>query len=220
MSDPGLSYLPRRQGRFRLQNAEMSPPHRSVSNPLCPILLALLLALTWAGRSNAQSPAPLRAVDPAVPNPLAGLVAVPLSRQAFHTFCPFAVESPSVTWIDNAPAWGQLLKKATTQPPPYGPGDASFASQRVMVVAGATSPGPTVTLQVMKAPLAVAYNDATQRLSVRVREIDTPLAPGMMGAAVVGQPCLVLWLQTAKPVREVLARTTTDKLLGRQTLVR
>ncbi len=183
-------------------------------------LLALGCSGLWSPGVWAQTPpAPQPPTpDAARPAALIGVVGVNVMRQSFHTYCPFAVDQPSVTLATTDADWAALLKKATTVPPPYSAGDVSFTTQRVMVVASAATPSPTMTMQVLKAPLAVAFNESAQRLSVRVREIDTPLGPGMLGAAVVSQPCLVLWLQLNKPVREVIARTTNDKLLGRQLL--
>jgi hypothetical protein len=204
----------------------LSPFSLWLRHAVLPGLAGLAVAaISWLPTTVWSQNLPLRANETGSSsgtgaNPLVGVTAVPMARQAFHSFCPFAVEAPSVTWVDNAAAWESLLRNATTVPPPYAAGDVSFANQRLMVVASATTPGPTRNLQVMKAPLAVAYSESAQRLSVRVVEIDTPVAAGMMGTTVLGQPCLVLWLNTTRPVREVLARTTTDKLLGRRVLAR
>jgi hypothetical protein len=181
------------------------------------VLVVPMLFAATAARSQTAATGRVD-INPPASFDLAGLVGVPLVRQSFHSFCPFPVPQPSLTWVAQATEWAQLLKGATVQPPPYAEKDVDFASQRLVVIAAAARPGPTSSMQVLKAPLAVAYNPGTRRLSVRVQEQDTPTAPGMMTAAVLGQPCLVLWLRFNQPVSEVIARNTRDQTLGRQTL--
>jgi hypothetical protein len=183
------------------------------------VVASLLVMASVGGASavaQAQSAGAVEGSIPGVRADLVGLTAVPVMRQSFHSFCPFTVAQPSLTWVAQASEWTNLLDKASVKPPPYAQQDVDFASQRVVIIAAPQRPGPTVSMQVLKAPLAVAWNPAAKRLSVRVQETDAPTSGALMQSAVVGQPCLVLWLRFGQPVREVLARNTRDQLLGRQ----
>jgi hypothetical protein len=179
--------------------------------------VALAVSLAAAAQSQpASSPAgegpPAQPAAPAA-DP------VPVVRKAFHSFCPLRVEHPSVSLVSDDAQWRRHLAQATTQPPPYAASDLDTSRLSLMVVAGPQTAGPTASMDLAPGARAVAFGVAARRLSARVVFTDSSPPPdGMMAAAVVGQPCLLLWIRHREPVRELVARTTTGRVLGFQRL--
>jgi hypothetical protein len=131
--------------------------------------------------------------------------AVASTRLSFHAICPLAVEHPSITWVDTASAWSTLLSTATQQPAPFAARDLDVRTQRLVVVAGAQRPSAQVSMRLAKGASPITHDTAAQRVTIRVLERDEPVPSGMMVPAVVGQPCLLVWLRFKQPVREVVA---------------
>jgi hypothetical protein len=138
-----------------------------------------LLVMCLAGAVAAACTAPTAAGD----------APVGVTDRHFFVQCPLVVAAPSVTLVSTAAAWQQMLAGARTSPPPFVASATSFDKQSVLIVATASTPTPRTQLAV-KAD-AVTLNTSTQRLRVAVDVSTTPGAE--MGAAVVGEPCLVLW---------------------------
>ncbi len=212
MPDPTLPILPR-----------ALPPPRRACGPWRGTGVAALLATALCGGGAAAQGVP----EPGPPPPVAASVEVgtpvpapppadpvPVARQAFHSFCPFAVAHPSVTLLSTDAAWRAALARSPIQPPPYTAADLDTTRHRLFIVAGPSTPGPTASMALAPGARAVAYGVAAQRLSARVVFSDPPPPPGLLVAAVVGQPCLVLWIDLQRPVREVVARTTEGRVLG------
>lgn len=213
MSDPTPPNLPH----------GLPPPRHRAFGPRRRIGAVALIATTLAGggaaaqgTSEPEPPPPVAAsVEVGAPVPASPPAdPVPVARRAFHSFCPFAVAHPSVTLLSTDAAWRAALAQSPIQPPPYAAADLDTSRHRLFIVAGPTTPGPTASMALAPGPRAVAYGAAAQRLSARVVFSDPPPAPGLLGAAVVGQPCLVLWIDLQRPVREVVARTTEGRVLG------
>jgi hypothetical protein len=156
----------------------------------------LLIAVGVAGAMASGCTAP---TTPAA----AGDTPVAVMERQFFPQCPLPVAQPSVTWVTTAAAWQQLLAKARTSPPPFVAAATSFDTQRVLIVATASTPTPRIQLAVKNN--AVTVNTATQRLRVNVDVSSTPAPAGEMGAAVVGEPCVVVWTARVASVNTVQA---------------
>lgn len=199
--------------------AVTAPPTRQGRAGRTIALSALaLVAAAAVAQPDPSATATVGEAASAVPAPPAPPPAdpVPVVRKAFHSFCPLQVEHPGVSLVTDDAQWRRHLAQATTQPPPYAATDLDTTRLRLMVVAGPPTAGPTATMDLAAGARAVAYGPAAQRLSARVVFTDTAPAAGTMVAAVMGQPCLLLWIRHREPVRELVARTTTGRVLGLQ----
>jgi hypothetical protein len=111
--------------------------------------------------------------------------------QQFFSQCPLAVDAPSVTWVADAPAWKKMVSTARVSPLPFEVAAGQFNTRHLLVLATRTTPTPSTQLSV--AADGLALDSATQSLRMAAQVRDTPPAAGELSAAVVGQPCLLVW---------------------------
>jgi hypothetical protein len=165
----------------------------------------LVMTLCVAGAATSGCTAP----------PAAGDTAVAVTERQFFPNCPLAVAQPSVTLVSTAAAWQQMLGAARTSPPPFVASATSFDKHSVLVVASASTPAPRTQLLVQSN--AVTLNTAAQGLRVDVQVSLATAQATEMGAAVMGEPCLVMWLARVPPVKTVQAYDATTGALIAQT---
>ncbi len=132
----------------------------------------------------------------------AGDTAVAVTARQFFPNCPLAVAQPSLTLVSNARDWQQMLKAARTSPPPFEASATSFDKQSVLIAA--TSNTATSLTQLAVKNNAVRLNQAEQTLRVDLDVTRKPPQPGEMSAAVVGEPCLVMWTARLSGVKTLL----------------
>jgi hypothetical protein len=133
----------------------------------------------------------------------AGDTSVAVTQRQFFSQCPLAVAQPSVTLVTTTAAWQQMLATARTSPPPFDAAATAFDTQSVLIVATASTATPRTQLAVKNN--AVTLSSPAQRLRVKVDVSTTAAQPAEMGVAVVGEPCLVLWLARVPGVKTVQA---------------
>jgi hypothetical protein len=123
--------------------------------------------------------------------------------QQFFSQCPLAVDAPSLTLVADAPAWQKMVAAARVSPLPFEVAARQFDTRHLLVLATRTTATPNTQLSV--AADGLALDSATQGLRMDVQERNTSPPAGELSAAVLGQPCLLVWTTPLPGVKAVHA---------------
>jgi hypothetical protein len=137
--------------------------------------------------------------------------------QQFFSQCPLAVDAPSLSWVVDAPAWQKMVARARVSPLPFEVPVGQFNTRSLWVLATPTTARPSTQLSV--APDGLKLDGATQGLRMAVQVSNTSPPAGELSAAVLGQPCLLVWTSALPGVKSAQAHDAkTGALLAQHKL--